>query len=159
MSKVAAIATAAAAGVAAVSAAIWFLKLKRNELDKLPIYVLKSDQTGMEVHVTPVGGCILKLIVPDKDGQPVDVVLGYDRASRYMVSPDLWGRPAHCSNTCPLHHALPPQQPHERRRVSRRRKRIPPTTLAHWLAAVPTGLRTHSSRSMRRHTSFRPTTA
>lgn len=33
---------------------------------------------GIEVHVSPFGATITKVIVPDKDGHLADVVLGYD---------------------------------------------------------------------------------
>jgi hypothetical protein len=84
MTKSGIVAAAAAVTAAAVGAAVWFLRRAVNELDQLPVYVLKNE-SGLEVHVSAVGGAIMKLLVPDKDGVPVDVVLGYDRASRYMV--------------------------------------------------------------------------
>lgn len=49
--------------------------------DDLPIFKLKNN-TGMEVHITPIGAAITKMIVPHK-GKKADVVLGYDSAEQY----------------------------------------------------------------------------
>ena len=40
---------------------------------------------GREVHVVPVGAAITKLLVPDKNNKPVDIVLGFDDVEEYMV--------------------------------------------------------------------------
>lgn len=37
----------------------------------------------MEVCITNVGGRIVSIMVPDKDGKMTDVVLGYDNAAQY----------------------------------------------------------------------------
>ncbi len=46
------------------------------------LYVLKNEN-GMEVCITNYGGRIVSLVVPDKDGNPTDVVLGYDNIAQY----------------------------------------------------------------------------
>jgi len=46
------------------------------------LYTLKNDN-GMEVCITNYGGRIVSLVVPDKDGKPTDVVLGFDNIAQY----------------------------------------------------------------------------
>ena len=46
------------------------------------LYTLKN-QNGMEVCITNYGGRIVSLVVPDKDGKPTDVVLGFDNIQQY----------------------------------------------------------------------------
>jgi aldose 1-epimerase len=47
------------------------------------LYVIKNG-TGMEVCITNFGGRIVSLLVPDKDGNTRDVVLGLDSFSEYL---------------------------------------------------------------------------
>jgi len=46
------------------------------------LYTLKNA-SGMEVCVTNYGGRVVSLVVPDKDGKPTDVVLGFDNIAQY----------------------------------------------------------------------------
>ena len=46
------------------------------------LYTLKN-QKGMEVCITNYGGRVVSLVVPDKDGNPTDVVLGFDNIAQY----------------------------------------------------------------------------
>jgi len=46
------------------------------------LYTLKNQQ-GMEVCITNFGGRVVSLMVPDRDGKLVDVVLGYDNIAQY----------------------------------------------------------------------------
>lgn len=46
------------------------------------LYQLKNAN-GMEVCITNYGGRIVSLVVPDKDGKPTDVVLGFDNIAEY----------------------------------------------------------------------------
>lgn len=46
------------------------------------LYTLKNAN-GMEVCITNYGGRIVSLVVPDKDGKPTDVVLGFDNIAQY----------------------------------------------------------------------------
>jgi aldose 1-epimerase len=46
------------------------------------LYTLKN-QNGMEVCITNYGARIVSLVVPDKDGKPTDVVLGFDNIAQY----------------------------------------------------------------------------
>lgn len=52
---------------------------------KTALYALKNDK-GMEVCVTNFGGRIVSLVVPDANGRPTDVVLGYDNLRQYTDS-------------------------------------------------------------------------
>lgn len=46
------------------------------------LIVLKNEK-GMEVFLTNYGGRVVSLCVPDKNGKPTDVVLGYDNIRQY----------------------------------------------------------------------------
>lgn len=60
---------------------IRFQKLIRE----LKTYILKNE-AGVEVHISPVGCAIVKLLVPDRNGVLDDIVLGYDDNLSYAVS-------------------------------------------------------------------------
>ena len=49
---------------------------------KTALFTLKNTN-GMEVCITNFGGRVVSLVVPDKDGNPTDVVLGYDNIAQY----------------------------------------------------------------------------
>ena len=60
---------------------------------KVELFTLKN-QNGMEVCITNYGGRVVSLVVPDKDGNPTDVVLGYDNIAQYadtLNSPSDYG--------------------------------------------------------------------
>ena len=60
---------------------------------KTALYVLKNAN-GMEVCITNYGGRVVSLVVPDKDGKPTDVVLGFDNIAQYadtLNSPSDYG--------------------------------------------------------------------
>lgn len=46
------------------------------------LYVLKNEN-GMEVCITNYGARVVSLVVPDREGVPTDVVLGYDNIAQY----------------------------------------------------------------------------
>ena len=50
--------------------------------EEAKLYILSNEQ-GMEIAVTDYGAALVSVIVPDKDGHPCDVVLGYDEAAGY----------------------------------------------------------------------------
>lgn len=54
------------------------------------LYTLKN-QNGMEVCVTNFGGRIVSIMVPDKDGNMQDVVLGFDNVEDYVKHPSDFG--------------------------------------------------------------------
>ena len=49
------------------------------------LYTL-TNQAGMEVCITNFGGRIVSIVVPDKDGVPQDVVLGFDIFNKWEIS-------------------------------------------------------------------------
>lgn len=54
------------------------------------LFVLKNTN-GAEACVTNWGGRLVSLMVPDKDGKPTDVVLGYDNIQDYISSTGNFG--------------------------------------------------------------------
>lgn len=47
------------------------------------LFTLKNDK-GMEVCITNFGGRIVSIVVPDKEGKPTDVVLGFPTVAEYF---------------------------------------------------------------------------
>lgn len=47
------------------------------------LYTLENSN-GMKVSITTYGGTVTSCVVPDKNNNPVDVVLGYDNLDSYM---------------------------------------------------------------------------
>lgn len=56
----------------------------------IKLYTLENGR-GMKVSVTNVGAALVRVIVPDKEGRPADVVLGYDRGEDYMGNDCFFG--------------------------------------------------------------------
>ena len=57
------------------------------------LYTLKNNK-GMEVCITNYGGRVVSLVVPNRDGNPTDVVLGFDNIRQYadtLNSPSDYG--------------------------------------------------------------------
>ena len=50
----------------------------------LPTYVLRSE-TGVSIHISPIGCAITKLLAPDARGRVSDIVLGFDDLTAYLV--------------------------------------------------------------------------
>jgi len=51
------------------------------------LYYLKNEQ-GMIAAITNYGGRIVGLLVPDKNGNMTDVVIGYESVEKYVTSPE-----------------------------------------------------------------------
>ena len=51
--------------------------------DSTALYTLKNDK-GMEVCITNFGGRIVSIMVPDREGNMKDVVLGFDSIQAYF---------------------------------------------------------------------------
>ena len=51
--------------------------------DATALYTL-TNEAGMEVCITNFGGRIVSIMVPDKDGNKQDVVLGFDKVADYF---------------------------------------------------------------------------
>lgn len=65
-----------------------FGKLKDGR--KADLYTLENEN-GMRVEITNYGGVIVRLFVPDRDGNLEDVVLGYDNLEQYFDDPNYFG--------------------------------------------------------------------
>ena len=57
-------------------------KIDGKETD---LFILKNT-SGMEAAITNYGGRLVSLIVPNKNGQPTDVVIGFDSVKQYKRS-------------------------------------------------------------------------
>lgn len=57
---------------------------------KTALYTLKNN-AGMEVCITNFGGRIVSIMVPDKNGEMKDVVLGFDNIDSYINVPSDFG--------------------------------------------------------------------
>lgn len=58
-----------------------------NDFDSIKQYTLVND-AGMKVKITNFGAIITSIVVPDRNGKPGDVVLGYDRVEGYINAVD-----------------------------------------------------------------------
>lgn len=58
-----------------------------EDFDSIELYTL-TNQRGMTVKVTNYGAIITSIIVPDRDGRPGDVVLGYNHLEDYINAVD-----------------------------------------------------------------------
>jgi len=65
------------------------MKINQREFGRMPsgeiipLYTLQNSH-GHSISVTPFGAIITSIIVPDREGKPGDVVLGYDRLEDYL---------------------------------------------------------------------------
>lgn len=50
-----------------------------------------ANAKGMSVRIMTLGAAVQQLIVPDRQGQPADVVLGYATAQQYLDQPQYFG--------------------------------------------------------------------
>ena len=66
--------------ILAIAAAV--LATGCNQKEEIGLYIL-SNGNGMEVSITNYGGRIVSLMVPDRDGDLKDVVLGFDDLEDY----------------------------------------------------------------------------
>ena len=58
--------------------------------EEIMLYTLKNSK-GMQACVTNLGAILVRLIVPDGQGNGADVVLGFDRAEDYFGNPSFFG--------------------------------------------------------------------
>ncbi len=58
-----------------------------DDFDSIKLYTLKNDH-DMTVKVTNYGAIITSIVVPDRDGEPGDVVLGYNNVEGYINAVD-----------------------------------------------------------------------
>ena len=50
---------------------------------RVDLYTL-TNSGGMEVKITTYGATVVSLVVPDRNGKPADVVLGFDSLEDYI---------------------------------------------------------------------------
>lgn len=60
---------------------------QEEDFDFIMLYTLKNKH-GMTVKVTNYGAIITSIVVPDREGMPADVVLGYNRVEDYINAVD-----------------------------------------------------------------------
>jgi aldose 1-epimerase len=58
-------------------------------MQDIKIFTLENGK-GMEVALTNYGGRVMKILVPDKEGEIGDVVLGFDTLEEYREHPDTY---------------------------------------------------------------------
>lgn len=58
-----------------------------EDFDSIKLYTLKNNH-GMTVKVTNYGAIVTSIVVPDRDGKPADVVLGYNNVEGYINAVD-----------------------------------------------------------------------
>jgi len=63
---------------------------KNEASDEFQTFTLSNSQ-GMKVKITNVGGHIMSIQLPDKNGNLTDVVLGYDSAKDYVGGKGFYG--------------------------------------------------------------------
>lgn len=56
----------------------------------VPLLTLRSEG-GLVVDLVPYGARLVRLLVPDRNGRPVDVVLGHDDLQGYLENPTYFG--------------------------------------------------------------------
>ncbi len=65
--------------------------MQQTEADGTSETLTLSNASGMKVTVTPIGGHVMSIMVPDKNGNLTDVVLGYDSAKEYTGGRGFYG--------------------------------------------------------------------
>jgi len=70
--------------------------VSRKAFGKMPdgktidLYTLANNQ-GMRVAITNYGGIVVSIVVPDRNGKPGDVVLGFDNLEGYLAKEPYFG--------------------------------------------------------------------
>lgn len=65
--------------------------MPQNEVSDMFQTFTLSNASGMKVAITPVGGHIMSIQLPDKNGGLTDIVLGYDSAKDYVGGKGYYG--------------------------------------------------------------------
>ncbi|HMJ67753.1 MAG TPA: aldose epimerase family protein [Cyclobacteriaceae bacterium] len=65
--------------------------MQQTEADGTSEAFTLSNASGMKVAITPIGGHVMSIMVPDKNGNLADVVLGYDSARGYIGGAGFYG--------------------------------------------------------------------
>lgn len=64
-----------------------FAQITSEDFDSIQLWTLKNAK-GMTVKVTNYGAIITSIVVPDRNGKPADVALGYNRVEDYINAVD-----------------------------------------------------------------------
>ena len=68
------------------------MKTSTGSLDGLPVYLFTlENKNGMTVRITNYGAIITSIMVPDRNGNMGDVVLGYDSLEGYIANNPYFG--------------------------------------------------------------------
>ena len=60
--------------------------------DGEPVYLIAlRSPSSLELDVTTYGGVVTRLLAPDRDGEPADVVLGHERLESYVAGTPYFG--------------------------------------------------------------------
>jgi aldose 1-epimerase len=57
---------------------------------EVSLYTL-TNSNGLEISITNYGGIVTRLLIPDRTGEPADVVLGYDALEAYLLDSPYFG--------------------------------------------------------------------
>lgn len=77
---------------------------KKNDGQDIRLYRI-SNASGAYVELSSVGANIVSIVVPDRDGKLIDVVLGYPEANRYFYDGPCFGKiPGRYANRIALGH-------------------------------------------------------
>ena len=58
--------------------------------EEIYLFTLKN-KNGLEAKITNIGAAVVGLLVPDKNGEFADVVLGFDKGEDYFSNPSFFG--------------------------------------------------------------------
>ena len=62
-----------------------------HQISDKPIHLIRLENNrGMAVALSDYGARIVSIIVPDKQGNPTDVVLGFDSIQGYLAADELY---------------------------------------------------------------------
>jgi len=68
------------------------MKIPFGTVDNLNVFLYTlTNKNDIAVKITNYGGIITSIIVPDRDGRPGDIVLGYDSLNQYMTNNPYFG--------------------------------------------------------------------
>lgn len=81
-----------AAVVSTAYAAPAITKKPFGNVDGVPVDLYSlANSKGMQVSITNYGAIVVSLVVPDRNGKPGDVVLGYDQVEEYVKASPYFG--------------------------------------------------------------------
>lgn len=62
--------------------------MKSSEVKSIDGFIVLKNQNGVAVTLANFGARIVSVLVPDKNGNPIDVVLGFKSPEEYVQTPD-----------------------------------------------------------------------